>query len=100
MNEYEYARNVGFIFQNPENMIFKPTIKEEILYGPKNFGLAKKIKPQYLSKLISLIGDESPEKNPFNLSWGQKRRLNLSSIFALSAAIRACTTRDTFPPAR
>jgi len=81
INSYEYAQNVGFIFQNPENMIFRSTLKDEILYGPKNFGILSRIKDEYLEKLITLIGKEDPLKNPFNLSWGQKRRLNLSSIF-------------------
>jgi len=81
INAYDYAKNIGFIFQNPENMIFKSSIKDEILYGPGNFGIRKDISEAYLQKLINLIGDESPDKNPFHLSWGQKRRLNLSSIF-------------------
>ena len=80
-NQYNYAKNVGFIFQNPENMIFKGTIEEEMLYGPKNFGIENEISKDYLNKLLGLIGNESPKKNPFQLSWGQKRRLNLSSIF-------------------
>jgi len=81
VDQYEYAKNIGFIFQNPENMIFKPTIQEEVLYGPKNFGLENNISKDYLSKLYGLIGNENPRKNPFKLSWGQKRRLNLSSVF-------------------
>jgi len=81
VDQYDYAKNIGFIFQNPENMIFKPTIQEEVLYGPKNFGLESNISPKYLSKLYGLIGNEDHNKNPFKLSWGQKRRLNLSSIF-------------------
>lgn len=81
IDSYEYAQKVGFIFQNPENMIFRSTIKDEILYGPKNFGILSRIKEGYLQKLIAMIGKEDPLKNPFNLSWGQKRRLNLSSIF-------------------
>jgi len=86
-DSYEYAQKVGFIFQNPENMIFKSTIKDEILYGPKNFGIFSHIKDEYLQKLIDLIGNENPLKNPFNLSWGQKRRLNLSSIFVYDPEI-------------
>jgi len=81
IDPYEYAKKFGFIFQNPENMIFKPTIREEILYGPTNFGILKEIDGDYVSKLINLIGNENENKNPYNLSWGQKRRLNLSSIF-------------------
>jgi len=81
LDQYEYAKKIGFIFQNPESMIFKSTIKDEILYGPRNFNIEDQIDNKYLGKLMSLVGKESSDKNPFNLSWGQKRRLNLSSIF-------------------
>ncbi|MFX0042758.1 MAG: ABC transporter ATP-binding protein [Candidatus Hodarchaeota archaeon] len=87
LNSYEYAKNIGFIFQNPENMIFKSTIREELLYGPKNFGIFEDIDQGYLFKLLKLIGKENPEKNPYNLSWGQKRRLNLGSIFIYNPEI-------------
>ena len=81
INKYDYAKKIGFIFQNPENMIFRPTIKEELLYGPKNFGILNNIQDSYINKLLNLVGKENPQKSPYNLSWGQKRRLNLSSIF-------------------
>lgn len=87
LNSYEYAQKIGFIFQNPETMIFNPTIKDEILYGPKNFGIINEIEDDYLNKLIELIGQEDLEKNPYKLSWGQKRRLNLSSIFIYNPEI-------------
>ncbi len=87
LEPYQYAKKVGFIFQNPENMIFSSSIKEEIMYAPKNFGISKKITEEYFNKLIELIGNEKAEKNPFKLSWGQKRRLNLSSIFVYDPEI-------------
>ncbi|MFX0134377.1 MAG: ABC transporter ATP-binding protein [Candidatus Hodarchaeota archaeon] len=87
IDHHQYSRKIGFIFQNPENMIFKRTIREEILYGPTNFGIKDEINEKYISKLIELIGNESENKNPFNLSWGQKRRLNLSSIFVYNPDI-------------
>jgi len=87
IGSFEYAKNIGFIFQNPENMIFNPTIKEEILYGPKNFGILENVPEDYLAKLIRVIGKENPSKNPFKLSWGQKRRLNLSSIFVYNPEV-------------
>jgi energy-coupling factor transporter ATP-binding protein EcfA2 len=81
MDSLEYARKIGFIFQNPENMIFKSTLRDEILYAPLNFGIINDITKEYLSKLIKIIGVKEHNRNPFKLSWGQKRRLNLSSIF-------------------
>ncbi|TXT54714.1 MAG: putative enzyme [Promethearchaeota archaeon] len=83
----EYAQNIGFIFQNPENMIFKSSLREEIMYGPKNFGIDEQVRESYLEKLIGLIGEVDAERNPFKLSWGQKRRLNLSSIFVYKPSI-------------
>jgi len=87
INSYDYAKKIGFIFQNPENMIFKSTIKDEILYGPKNFDILGEIDEVYIQKLLDLVGKENPTKNPYDLSWGQKRRLNLSSIFVYNPEI-------------
>ena len=87
INPLEYAKKIGFIFQNPENMIFKPTLKEEILYAPYNFQIIDEISEDYLNKLVKLTGVDDQERNPFQLSWGQKRRLNLSSIFIYNPEI-------------
>ncbi len=87
LDSFNYARNIGFIFQNPETMIFNSSIKDEILYAPKNFGILDKISEKYLEKLNGLIGNETLNKNPYKLSWGQKRRLNLSSIFVYNPEI-------------
>ncbi len=78
---YEYAEKIGFIFQNPENMLFKNTIRDEILYAPKNFNIQNQIDEENLNQLMRMVGNVEYDRNPFNLSWGQKRRLNLSSIF-------------------
>lgn len=78
---YEYAEKIGFIFQNPENMLFKNTIRDEILYAPKNFNLLNQFDEENLNQLMRMVGNVEYDRNPFNLSWGQKRRLNLSSIF-------------------
>jgi energy-coupling factor transporter ATP-binding protein EcfA2 len=87
INQFEYAKKIGFIFQNPENMIFRPTIEEELLYGPKNFDILDELTDSYISRLLNLIGEEPANKSPYNLSWGQKRRLNLSSIFIYNPEI-------------
>ncbi|MFX1236762.1 MAG: ABC transporter ATP-binding protein [Promethearchaeota archaeon] len=87
IDSFKFSRDIGFIFQNPENMIFKNKIKSELLYGPKNFDLLADIEESYIQKLMSLIGEPNQNKNPFNLSWGQKRRLNLSSVFIYNPKI-------------
>ncbi len=91
----DFIPKIGFIFQNPENQIFESTIKDEILYAPRNFSQYKKNKnlisldeEKIINNFAPLIGEkrynlhEFQNINPFCLSWGQKRRLNLASIFS------------------
>ncbi len=97
----KFIPQIGFIFQNPENQLFERTVGKEILYAINNFQDAQKkremplnistqiVNPQELiDRYLPLIGEkraslaEIQERNPFTLSWGQKRRLNLASIFS------------------
>ncbi len=96
----KYARNIGLIFQNPESQLLKNTIKKELEFGPKNFGLLDLLDESKINELINLIFSSQEPRlrlksenipitdiNPFNLSWGQKRRLNLASIYAYQPVI-------------
>ncbi len=77
----DLARNIGYVFQNPNHMIFANTVWDEVMLGPRNFGqnnsLARK-KALELLKLGELINYRIT--HPVMLSHGEKRRLNLASI--------------------
>jgi len=89
----DYAKSIGLIFQNPESQLLKNTIQKEIEFGPKNFKLYPLLDPKKLSELLRFIFPDTanPEnckdRNPFTLSWGEKRRLNLASLFSYSPSI-------------
>jgi energy-coupling factor transporter ATP-binding protein EcfA2 len=89
----KFIPKIGFIFQNPETQLFESTVKDEILFAPRNFWnfeclKKEELKEETVNKLIRLIGEnknsqkELRKTNPFCLSWGQKRRLNLAGIFS------------------
>ncbi|MHA1683089.1 MAG: ECF transporter S component [Promethearchaeota archaeon] len=93
----EYYRKIGFIFQNPETQIFKDRISDEILFGPRNFGLLDGIDKDQMQDYYELIKGSQENLidklvankpfsglNPFKLSWGQKRRLNIASLLVYS----------------
>ncbi|MCP4763987.1 MAG: ATP-binding cassette domain-containing protein [archaeon] len=92
----DFYKKIGFIFQNPESQIFETTVGSEILFGPKNL-LDNTItkndewENQILNEYLPLVNggkitnNELKSRNPFKLSWGQKRRLNLASIFSYDA---------------
>lgn len=87
-----YSRNIGLIFQNPESQLLKNTIKKEIEFGPRNFqvSMEENVFDEY-ANFIFPTSIQDPDflmkLNPFNLSWGEKRRLNLVSLFAYSPSI-------------
>ncbi|MHA1791148.1 MAG: ABC transporter ATP-binding protein [Promethearchaeota archaeon] len=80
MDFEDYIKHVGFIFQNPEVQIFCPTIKKELLYTVKNFRVESPSSDQ-IKSMMQVIGISNKKsiENPFLLSWGQKRRLNIMS---------------------
>ncbi|MBM3137630.1 MAG: ATP-binding cassette domain-containing protein [Chloroflexi bacterium] len=73
---------IGLAFQNPDHQIFCDTVLDEIYYGPTNYGL-EKTESDWIEGLISTFEfNELQKKHPYLLSFGQKGRLNLSSILS------------------
>ncbi|MHA1681371.1 MAG: ABC transporter ATP-binding protein [Promethearchaeota archaeon] len=80
LDKNSYFKKIGFLFQNPESQIFKSSVVDELLYSIKNFGIQRP--PDYtIQDYLDVIGIRRDEggKNPFLLSWGQKRRLTISA---------------------
>ncbi len=76
---WEIARDVGLVFQNPAHQLFENTIGNEIFFAPRNFGLDLSC----AEKTIKEFEDRERVKrqsHPSGLSFGQKRRLNISSV--------------------
>ncbi len=71
-------------FQQPERQFFLPTCREEIAFGPKNFG--QKLSDDQISSYLELVGLNPHEfllRDPFTLSMGEKRRLAFAAILSL-----------------
>lgn len=77
----------GIVFQYPEYQLFEETVLKDVAFGPTNLG----IKGPRLTKLIkdsmALVGldyDQLANKSPFDLSGGEKRRVAIAGILAMS----------------
>ncbi len=83
-NYKEIRKQVGVVYQFPEFQLFKPTILEEVMFGPINLGFNKEDAKNNSIKILNEL--KIPEKyfdnSPFGLSGGQKRRVALSGILA------------------
>jgi energy-coupling factor transport system ATP-binding protein len=83
----ELARSIGYVFQSPSQMLFARTVREELLFGPRNLGLDV-TDPDALA-LAALertgLADEEAilDRPPMTLSFGQQKRLALAIGLAL-----------------
>ena len=89
INLKKIRSNIGLVFQYPEYQLFEETVYKDIAYGPKNFGKTDEEIKNVIHEVIDLVGlDESVlEKSPFELSGGQKRRVAIAGVLAMSPKI-------------
>ena len=75
-------RRVGLVFQYPEQQLFEETVRDELAYAPRNWGMREdEIRARSLEALGAVGLDESyMERNPFSLSGGEKRRVAIASV--------------------
>lgn len=75
------ARDVGYLFQNPDHQLFADTVLDEALLASRNFGLLDAERKGTIGALVGRIGLAKRHNDPpYRLSYGQKRRLNLVSV--------------------
>ena len=84
----EVRKTVGLVFQNPDDQIFAPTVKEDVAFGPLNLGLPKEEVERRVKEALKAVGMEGFEnKPPHHLSGGQKKRVAIAGILAMQPEI-------------
>jgi energy-coupling factor transport system ATP-binding protein len=82
------ARNVGFVFQNPDHQLFSETVEEEISFALRNFGFKETITKRRVTWALNLLGLTQYRKtSPFMLSGGERKRVALASVLAWNPKI-------------
>ncbi len=77
------ARNVGFVFQNPDHQLFSETVEEEISFALKNFGFEHEVIEKRVEWALNLLSLSQYRKtSPFLLSGGERKRVALASVLA------------------
>jgi energy-coupling factor transport system ATP-binding protein len=84
----ELARQVGFVFQNPDHQLFADSVWEEATFAPRNFGEQDADSEVRVGELVARCGlGDRLQDHPYRLSYGQKRRLNLISVLSYQPAL-------------
>ncbi|HZC45867.1 MAG TPA: ATP-binding cassette domain-containing protein, partial [Candidatus Acidoferrum sp.] len=84
MRPAETAREVAYVFQNPDHQIFAATVEDEVAFGPRNFGLAKDEIQRRCDEALQAVGLQNErQSDPFLLSKGERQRLAVASVLVL-----------------
>lgn len=82
------ARLVGYLFQNPDHQIFRPTVREEVIFGPRRLGLEAREVERRAEAALAAAGLTGLEgEDPFVLPKGDRQRVALASVLAMEPSI-------------
>ena len=77
-------RNVGMVFQNPDNQIVANVVEEDVAFGPENLGVASPEIRNRVDRALKQVGMyEYREHAPHLLSGGQKQRIAIAGVIAM-----------------
>ncbi len=77
----ELARNVGFLFQNPDHQLHKPTVRDELAFALRNFGVSDRQIRERLSEISEQFDlRHLLDRSPQDLSGSEKKKVTLASV--------------------
>ena len=81
-------KRVGFVFQDPNDQLFAPTVKQDVAFGPLNLGQPTEQVKKAVDEALKTVGmSEYTEKPPHFLSLGQKKRVALAGVLAMQPEV-------------
>ncbi|WP_458402933.1 energy-coupling factor ABC transporter ATP-binding protein [Methanobrevibacter sp.] len=81
-------QKVGIVFQDPNDQLFAPTVKEDVAFGPMNLGLEYEEVERRIQESLEMVGMSGFEdKTPHHLSGGQQKRVAIAGIVAMRPEI-------------
>lgn len=82
------ARTVGYVFQSPTQMLFAPTVREELAFGPENLGLSKEKVTENVDWAIETVHlEQELPTPPLALSFGQQKRVSIAAVLSMKSRI-------------
>ena len=83
-NLAEIRRRVGIVFQDPDDQLFMPTVRDDVAFGPANLGLRGAELDARTTEALDAVGMASAaDRSPHHLSFGERRRVALATVLAM-----------------
>jgi energy-coupling factor transport system ATP-binding protein len=88
MTVAQAAHMVGYVFQSPSQMLFAPTVAEELSFGPRNLGFSKEVIAANVDWAVETVHlKDEMETPPLALSFGQQKRISIAAILAMRSRL-------------
>ena len=80
----EIRRKVGLVFQDPDDQLFMPTVREDVAFGPANLGFRGDDLDERVHEALRAVGmEDHADRSPHHLSFGQRRRVAVATVLSM-----------------
>ena len=87
-NLREIRRRVGIVFQDPDDQLFSPTVRDDVAFGPANLGYRGHELEHRVDAALHAVGMAGhAERPPHHLSFGQRRRVAASTVLSMDPSL-------------
>ena len=87
-NLQEIRRRVGVVFQDPDDQLFMPTVRDDVAFGPANLGVRGPELDARVAEALDRVGMGAyADRPPHHLSFGQRRRVAVATVLAMQPEI-------------
>ena len=87
-NVWNIRRQIGMVFQNPDNQFVGATVEDDVAFGLENQGLSRQEMQKRVEEALDLVGMlDFKKREPARLSGGQKQRVAIAGVVAIRPAI-------------
>jgi cobalt/nickel transport system ATP-binding protein len=87
-NLQEVRRRVGVVFQDPDDQLFMPTVRDDVAFGPRNLGMKGAALDGRVMDALDRVGmADFADRPPHHLSFGQRRRVAVATVLAMEPEI-------------
>ncbi len=87
-NLAEVRRKVGFVLQNSDNQMFMPTVYEDMMFGPLNYGLSREEAERRVDAVLAQLGiEELKHRHNHRISGGEKRMAAIATVLAMEPEV-------------
>lgn len=82
------AGEVGYVFQSPDDQIFKSRVLDEVMFGPLNIGMDKAAAKERSLAALRMVGlEDAAEKNPYDLELAERKMVAVASVLSMDTRV-------------